>query len=70
MPGDNLTYLALGLLGGGVLAGLLFWLREQSITRTVTYEVVRDEQGRIQAIRKKLGNVTGRVYTFQHQLTA
>lgn len=66
MPEERWTYLALGLLGGGVLAGFLFWLSSQAANHTVVFEVVRDDAGRIVEIRKReLGAISGRQYSFK-----
>ncbi len=44
------TYLALGLLGGGVLAGVLLWVSRQ--VGLTTFEIIRDEQGNIIEVRR------------------
>lgn len=53
VPDDKWTYLALGLLGGGVLAGVLLWLSRQA--GVTTFEVIRDEQGNIISVQKRTG---------------
>lgn len=60
---DKWSYLAVGLLGGGVLAGFLFWLSRQAANHTTVFEVVRDEGGRITEVRKReFGAISGRKF--------
>ena len=49
---EKWAYLALGLLGGGVLAGVLLWLSRQNVT---TFDVIRDAQGNIVSVQKRTG---------------
>ena len=50
---EKWTYLALGLLGGGVLAGVLLWLSRQA--NVTTFDVIRDEQGNIVSVQRRTG---------------
>jgi len=50
---EKWTYLVIGLLGGGVLAGVLLWLSRQA--GLTTFDIIRDEQGNIIGVQRRTG---------------